>query len=371
MKKNYRVVISCASGIVNSGDEAILESLLKYYPLPNKKNIVVFSFDPAFTEREHGVKSVGHSLKNIKKIIFEINNCDLFIMGGGGLLQDETSLLNPSFWLLKLFLAIIFKKKTYILANSVGPLKYKLNRLLVRLVLNRIDFITVRDQISKDLLNRIGVRKKVSVTIDPVFLMETKNISTIKQKEKCVVFFLRHWFDNHPLLPVKMCIKLGIKDVDAENRFLKEMVKTVDWFNKRNYLVKFVSMCPGRDALIAERIKSEVRNKNKVVIVDKYLKPTEIVKIIKTSDMAVCMRLHSIIYSLLAGKRFIAISYSQKVRNLLSVLRLIDNNVEIDNLTFLRFKKALNSSERSRLNLRNYIDTYRKIDFDNLRRTKV
>ena len=148
------ILVSCATGINNSGDEAILECLIKNLEL-SKEDLKIFSFNISKSKKLHkNLTFLPHSITSFFKTIKEIKKCDLFIMGGGGLIQDQTSLLNPLSWYFKLILAILMNKKTYIYANSFGPINYKFNRFLTNKILNKVDLL-LTSIIFKNFSNRV------------------------------------------------------------------------------------------------------------------------------------------------------------------------------------------------------------------------
>ena len=164
MNKRKKLVIQCCSGLKNSGDEAILYSVIHQFQ--DEYELHVISENAAYTKKMHPSVEVCISHRECLRAIRE---CDLFLLGGGGLLQDETTVYNVLKWLRYLRFALKAGKKTVLYANSVGPLKWRMNRWLVKKFLNRVDLITLRDRMSAELLRRIGVRKNVEVTADPVF----------------------------------------------------------------------------------------------------------------------------------------------------------------------------------------------------------
>ena len=62
-------------------------------------------------------------------------------------------------------------------ANGLGPIKEK-NIPLVKYVLNKVDLITLRENVSLDEITRCGITKpKVRITADPAFNLEPASIS--------------------------------------------------------------------------------------------------------------------------------------------------------------------------------------------------
>ncbi|GAH21215.1 unnamed protein product [marine sediment metagenome] len=75
-----------------------------------------------------------------------MRNVNLFISGGGGLLQDSTGKGWSILYYLGLILAAkIVKVPVMIYAQGIGPINKKFNKLLIKWILNKVDLITVRD----------------------------------------------------------------------------------------------------------------------------------------------------------------------------------------------------------------------------------
>jgi len=83
---------------------------------------------------------------------------DLFLMGGGQVLHDETSLCFLLQALGKLTAARLRGRAAICYGVGVGPLRSRLGRRLARRVLNRVDLILVRDADSAALLRELGVQ---------------------------------------------------------------------------------------------------------------------------------------------------------------------------------------------------------------------
>ena len=184
MKKSktmVKIMISGYYGFNNTGDEAILKSMVRAFKekIPQIE-IVVLSHSPLQTSQTYQVKAINRlHLIDIKHCLQHTN---LFISGGGGLLQDSTgkgwSIL---YYLGLILLARIAKVPVMIYAQGIGPINKKINKLLIKWILNKVDIITVRDNPSKKLLNNLGVSSpSINVNSDPVFLLKKKNINDEK-----------------------------------------------------------------------------------------------------------------------------------------------------------------------------------------------
>ena len=169
-----RLLLSGYYGYGNAGDEAVLAGLVRGFrqlPGGGTLELTALSGDPAKTEAEHGIRAVDRY--HLPTLGREIRSTDLFLSGGGSLLQDVTSAHGIFYYLGVVRLAQMLGKKTMFVAQGIGPLKLARSRRLVRSVASRLNAVTVRDPDSAQLLREIGVtRPPIDVTGDPALLLE-------------------------------------------------------------------------------------------------------------------------------------------------------------------------------------------------------
>ena len=250
-----KIVIHCASGLRNTGDEAILDVLLS--ELGEIGDITVISLDARYSSGMHpGARFIDNKDPSWKEAVRE---CDLFLLGGGGLLQDKTTCFNVGRWLRKLDYAQKCGKKTMVYANSLEPLQYSFNRQAVSRSLARADAVTVRDPLSLAVAQDLGIRQAV-LTADPVFSHQVgwAGISEENLPAAYAVMTVRHWFDTHPLIPVKVCSRLGIRS--RHNRknyavYIERLARLADYISQEQKLpIVWLSCCPGRDEKVARDV---------------------------------------------------------------------------------------------------------------------
>ncbi|BBH23886.1 polysaccharide pyruvyl transferase CsaB [Paenibacillus baekrokdamisoli] len=167
-----RVVISGYYGFSNSGDEAVLKSILFALEEEGAQEGVkivpiVLSIDPAWTSEMYGVEAV-HRMR-LGEVIRAIRSSDGLISGGGSLLQDATSAKTIPYYTGVLKLAQLLRKPTFIYAQGIGPVNRRWMDRLIRGVMRRSAYVSVRDEGSAQLLGRIGLpRERIDVVPDPV-----------------------------------------------------------------------------------------------------------------------------------------------------------------------------------------------------------
>lgn len=166
------LVISGYYGFKNSGDEAVLKSILTALEQEGQAagvtiHPVVLSIDPEWTEATYGVKSV-HRMK-LGEVRQAIKESDGLISGGGSLLQDATSPKTIPYYLGILKIAQWLGKPTFIYAQGVGPVNRKLFHPMIRSVFRKCSYISVRDTQSGELLQTMGISAEaIQVVPDPV-----------------------------------------------------------------------------------------------------------------------------------------------------------------------------------------------------------
>ncbi len=165
-----RVLLSGYYGFGNLGDEALLEVIVermrRRFP---SAQLEVLSATPQATAASHGVASTPRW--NWRAIRAAVARSDVVLSGGGGLLQNATSLRSLLYYAGILREAIRARRKTMVFAQSVGPLDFW-GRLVVRQFCKGLDRATVRDEKSRRLLETLLSRTPIEHTADPVFLYE-------------------------------------------------------------------------------------------------------------------------------------------------------------------------------------------------------
>jgi polysaccharide pyruvyl transferase WcaK-like protein len=200
------------------GDEAILSCNLEMFRGAGENDLVIVSPLPEVTNRLHGVKCIPNFyvlidgnrrrfrnvrafwlafklllnswmmkrgkdplMLNSKELRFlqAFHDCKAFLVVGGGILRSSACFFssNASGLFPKCFeilLAKKFGKPVFVGAQTMGPFEKGnwcsfLGKLFVRLALNRVDVLTVRDFYSERLLRNMGVKVNVKVVPDDSF----------------------------------------------------------------------------------------------------------------------------------------------------------------------------------------------------------
>lgn len=290
-----RVLISGYYGFGNAGDELILSSLLNSLrKLDSALEIVVLSSAPKLTAAKYKVKSINR--RNPCALLKELKKTDLLISGGGGLIQDITSFWNSIYYLGIIFLGEILKKKTFLYAQGVGPLRNRFLQRLTAFVFRRMDVLTVRDEYSKRFLEGLGVsHPSLEVTADPVFSLDSPNESSpdLSANLRRVAFVLRQ------VTPKRERILAAAVEEISKN------------FYPEIFLIPFQVK---EDLPAAERMRQLTGNR---VSIFSWRNPEELLDFFSSLDLIVSMRLHGLVLGILKRKIVIGLSDDPKIINLL------------------------------------------------------
>ncbi|MFW5897638.1 MAG: polysaccharide pyruvyl transferase CsaB [Halanaerobium sp.] len=332
-----KIVISGYYGFNNLGDEAILAGIIS---LLKKKNtdlkITVLSADPQKTAELYNVSAVSRS--SVINILAVLAEADLFISGGGSLLQDVTGSFSVPYYLGLAWLAKLQGTKTVYYAQGAGPLNKKWSQKLTALSLNRFKLLGVRDQGSKNLLKEIGVKKDIELTVDPVFgLYDPLNNKRQKIKGK---------------------VELGISVRPWSVDYISELAAALNQFAEQKN-IKFIlfPMHQGADDQISHKLKEKLEAEAEIR--SPAAEPEAALKSFSDLDLFVGVRLHSLIFALLNKVPLLALSYDPKIEGLMADLDYLPL-IKLEDLKADQAAEKLEAVFAERYSLRRKIEQFLK-----------
>ncbi|QXM05322.1 polysaccharide pyruvyl transferase CsaB [Crassaminicella indica] len=307
-----KVVISGYYGFNNVGDESILTSIVDNFKKYKKDiEITVLSANPESTSQKYDIQAVDR--KNLWQIYKAIKDCDLFVSGGGSLLQDVTSHRSITYYLAIIFMAILLRKKILIYGQGIGPINKSFNQYMVRWILNKVDAIIVRDEGSQELLKRIGVNvPPIYVTTDPVISLRKGNIELGRE------ILIKAGIDPERKKPL---IGFAIRGWRERDEFISNICNIADKLIENFDMdVVFIPFHFGEDIKIMEDIQN--RMKQKAFFIKNRYDINEMLGIVGNLNLLIGVRLHSLIFAAIMNTPFIAISYDPKIDSFMKSLQL-------------------------------------------------
>ncbi|WP_339271820.1 polysaccharide pyruvyl transferase CsaB [Paenibacillus sp. FSL R5-0470] len=309
-----KIVISGYYGFRNSGDEAVLQSILielqkQSQALGISIEPIVLSIDPEWTSATYGVESV-HRMKlvEVRQAIYESAG---LISGGGSLLQDVTGSKSIPYYLGIIKLAQWMGRPTFIYAQGIGPVNRKLFHPLIKSVFRKCTYISVRDEQSRELLLSMGLeQKKIEVVPDPVMGLSlpedtdaTTQSSELSDSLPVIGISVRFWEqDRRELEALAQGLIKANREVPLHLRFLP--FHTPSDNEASRYMM--------------EKLKGIIiEHGGQISICEDAIHPQHMLREVGQCDVLIGMRLHSLIYA--AGRRvpLIGISYDPKIDHFL------------------------------------------------------
>ena len=171
--------------------------------------------------------------------------------------------------------------------------------------------VSVRDPESKQLLERLGIKKPIEVIGDPAFTL-------YQPKEK------------HAQVPKKVGISAvpiynanywPSGDVEKYESYVESMAANLDKLvETKNVDITFFATKYPQDVTVTKDIQKKMRYAKRTTIVDQNLKPNALLNMTAKQDIVIGTRLHSLILATDSATPIIAISYHQKVKDFMKLI---------------------------------------------------
>jgi polysaccharide pyruvyl transferase WcaK-like protein len=331
---NARYIIFSACGYGNIGDDAIMLGTARYLiTRHNARDMFIFSYSPKETEQlleKAGLTSVATihcgRFSSLLKALSSTSRRKRIMIGGGTLITNRTFFtlyyLTPAI-LFKLFLSR--SSDVYFFGVAAEErIKRPLLKFMLWLVLRHsIKKALVRDNFTEVVLKHFSSSTGTKVTRigDPaLFLKEWEDGSGANKKKDgghSTLF-------NHTakIFVSARDLDLGSSEYHARcfANIFDELVEVIHQKTGIPIVINFVPFCIHktslleRDDLFGEKIKSLMKYFDYFQI-EKIDNPIEIMQKFNEADFCMCMRLHSLIFAYMTGRKCLAISYSPKVLN--------------------------------------------------------
>ncbi len=291
-----RLLLSGYYGFGNFGDEALLQVIVSQLRTRHPYvQIDVLSAKPEITAHELRVDATPRW--DSKAIRSAIERADVVLSGGGGLLQNATSLRSLIYYTGIIRGAVRAGRKTIIFAQSIGPLDFW-GRTVVRETCKGIAGATVRDDRSQALLSSLLPSVRVERTADPAFLFDAAEELIDLSAEGLGP-------QSDPFAIVSVRKANGMKErIDL-------MARAVDRLSEQHDLrVAFLPLGGASDAEVSTMVIRKCRTAPVLLPEASLARATNI---IRRAKVLIGMRLHALILAARHGVPFLAIPYDPKV----------------------------------------------------------
>jgi polysaccharide pyruvyl transferase CsaB len=302
---NYDVIISGYYGFNNMGDDAMLMAIIDNLRQYREDiRIVTLSHNPMETKRSYGVDSI--SRVNLFYIYQVMRKARLFIYGGGNLIQDNTSTRSLLYYLGTIWIAKKMNLKVMFYANGIGPLNKNANKDITRKILNRVDVITLREELSLQELKNLNIDgPETYITADPAFTVRPASDNEVDEL-----------FEKEGIDMQGPYVGFSVRKWHGHEKYKEAIIRAADhMIDKYGIKPVFIPMhCPD-DLYIIEDIVAKMKGKA-WIIRNTYSIP-QIIGVIKRMEMLIGMRLHALIFAASLSVPFLGLAYEPKVEGFL------------------------------------------------------
>lgn len=364
-----KVLICGFYGNYNLGDEAMLAGMINLLKRQNSDlSFSVFSDDPPDTKKRFSVASIARlngSQKVKAKRLLEFVKNRYFILGGGDLLRDTAQYSIAKTWLKPLERAIAFQHHTMTLGISVGEIFRPESKMLIPKVLNQVNFISVRDEQSKQKLIKLGVEKTIHVTSDLALegLPTISNPPKTREKQSLNIgISVRHLKGRGPSVDVVGYSNLQ-KEIAAIADFLVEKYQATIHFLPLRTQKNSYHPTDDDYVSILEVLRYSRHSAN--FVVHRYFPSLEdFYQLTSQLDLTIGMRLHSLIIAAGLGVPIIAAEYDPKVGGFMESIGQSDRSIPLDSFQLQRVvemvETILNDPEQARQQIEAGVKNYRQ-----------
>ncbi|GBC96807.1 hypothetical protein HRbin16_02616 [bacterium HR16] len=296
-----RGILACGYyGFANLGDEAVLAGLVHGLQQAGyAEPVVALSADTGYTEREHRISAVVRT--GLRAVWRAMRRSQVFVLGGGSLIQDVTSARSAVYYLGVHELARRAGCRLAWLGQGIGPLRRRWVRWWTARAARQAEAVVVRDPASAELLRAMGV-EGVQIGADISFLLpeaDTENGWKVLQRfgvekgETLLAMAPRRWAGGKesPVALFQSLARYAVREWGAR--------------------ILLVPMQASRDSELVGEIASGVPD---AVALRTPLSVQEVKDILACCRAVVGMRLHALMLAAASGVPALAVSYDPKVR---------------------------------------------------------
>lgn len=276
------------------------------------------------------------NLKSKSETLNAYRRCDLILDLSGDSISTDYGRFSLFFALYSVFLGIVAKKKIIMLAQTMGPFHDRISEKIAKYILNRVGLIVLRENKSKNYLNKINLkkRKELIVTNDVGFLLEPDFVKAKKALKNENVFMAKgniiglspsdiiyHWLTNS-------------SGKINKNSYIVKMAEFIDKlildYNYELILIPHVFLSYNNDQKICEAIYRNLKYKSKVHLLGSYYNAAILKAIMAETKFLISFRMHAAVGALSMKIPVICWSYNDKFEGIIgNKMKLNDYVIDI------------------------------------------
>lgn len=303
--------------------------------------------------------------RNRKETIKLFKEADAIFIKGGGFIHfygGLTSLYYAYFSLYHIFFASIYKKKIFILPNSIGPYEGPLIKWIVKKAFGKCTLVTVRETYSQKMA-KMELGFNFPFFPDLALYLSNSNLTKENISQQYNITF------DRKLVAITMRPHRFPKSSTPKEDYLKfkqEMAKFIEYLFHAGYMPLLIDHTLAintneNDAICIKEVIDLVTPKHYIYFSDTNLNCQQLKSIYSVCDYIVGTRFHSVIFSFANHVPGIAITYTgNKAEGIMNDFGLGTLAININDVTCEKLKERFNyvkNNEREvRLKIANYLE---------------
>ncbi|KKG07237.1 hypothetical protein DU86_04065 [Methanosarcina mazei] len=297
-----------------------------------------------------------------KEYIRNLEICDFVCIGGGNLLMT----LNNNLWGVKINrlvkLAKKKNKKIFIISVGAGPILSKKAQDLFSDALSMADYITVRDENSKILLeDTLNVRQHIEVSGDPALLLDNVREGFTNREKKNIAI---------SIIPFGKKDFFNLKWYKESNYYMEMYEKLIVYlYNKNPSIVFYLFSSAYTDYEVILQLEKQIKEKNKKITEENlkvvYVKSLDdLLEFYRKQDLVIGTRMHSLIIAFTQLIPIIAISWQDKVDGFMNHVGMSQHCYNLNNVSdeldkiYKESERLINESQKNKEKLQILKENY-------------
>ena len=243
-----------------------------------------------------------------------VSGLDILVISGGGQLSDlwRGPWSHPYAIFRFCLLAKLAGKKLYFLNVGAGPLDHWLSRWFAKQAVQMADYRSFRDEDSRELVHRLGVKAETHVNPDLAYGLEVEQVQNGVPRDASM-----------PLVginPIGFCDprNWARKDEAVYRDYLKKIVNFSAWLLEQGYRLRIFTTEASLDKLVIADMTAALQSQvspalfGRVSVSSSY-DVKAVLREMAEFDFVVTSKFHGIIFSQALGKPVISLSYHKKM----------------------------------------------------------
>lgn len=293
------------------------------------------------------------TLEDQKKVAsFEaLRESDGCVVKGGGFVHTYGHLQDPYYLWFNLYyviLALRLRKKVIFFPNSFGPIQGTINRIILRMILNRCTLVYTREKVSQKCLENIGCAN-TRPSVDLAYFCKALDTDTAEIQGS-----------GRPRLGVTVRPYRFPESANPNKSYIDYIHALADFCDYHcDYDIFFIVQVQGPSAHEDDRIAiSDVIKRSKrsdLNVIDGDYDYKDLISIYSKMDFLIGTRFHSVIFSQITRVPCLAIAYGgNKSQGIMAELGLSEFVIDINEVSFMDLNAMF---EKLEINKEKYIES--------------